>query len=108
LAACGHEAHESAGGRRRRRIRGHGQREHAAGDGHPLRVFGVEDGATEWRQATDRYLCWDVPHGPGCERGVRLPNHGGLVEDGIPDELGSTNPDELSRAYTNAYAANNF
>jgi hypothetical protein len=33
-----------------------------------LRISGVEDGATEWRQVADRYLCWDVPDDPGCER----------------------------------------
>jgi hypothetical protein len=35
-------------------------------------------------------------------------NHGGLVEGRIPDRPGSTDPDELNRGYTNAYAANNF
>jgi hypothetical protein len=33
-----------------------------------LRVSGVEDGATEWRQDADEYLCWDVPDDPGCRR----------------------------------------
>jgi hypothetical protein len=36
------------------------------------------------------------------------PNHGGLVEGRIGDEPGSTDPDELNRGYTSAYAANNF